>query len=118
MCRKLTHSFEKFHCVFKAAGRQTNGNNATFDREQARHTSHAQAIVHMASENRGLNGLVAGEITPSLIQGNGVFLKVPRPVDATKKTCRMPIKLDELSRAQCRITSRASEQPHRIYHAV
>jgi len=100
-----TDIYEAHHKVMKAAGRETNTKNATFERDQTKCMSFSQSIVQLAAARPAFGALVNGEIKTAQIKEDGpapgVYMKIPahnRPQG--EDTTSQPITLDRVSATQ------------------
>lgn len=92
-----TGIYEAHHVLLKQAGNETNCKNEHFERDQTKRSSHTQSMRQAASIDAAFKALISGDIKPSLIREDGVYIKVPRPAQPKCPAVLQAITLDKVA---------------------
>lgn len=94
-----TDVFERYHIVLKQAGRETNGKNEHFDRDQARRSGHTQSLRQLANIDAPFGALADGGVTASTIHDQRIFMRTTDASNASATTDEDAILLDKASKS-------------------
>ena len=94
-----TAEFERYHIVLKQAGRETNGKNEHFDRDQSRRSGHTQSLRQLANTDAPFAGLAEGGVSASTVHDNRVFMRATGNSIEPETVGEDAIVLDRVSKA-------------------